>query len=130
MGFQNKSDFDGSNRRLLRFFTCLSLMPASYFLGILATPEKGESSLVYFYYSYLFILPIILWISGLLYAFSSKRYQKFARWGLIIGSLAIVAPFLYSMLAPLFLEDFINMKPLDEASSAFKKELIALAGNN
>jgi len=90
-------------------------MPVSYFLGVLATPEvltspgKGESSLVYFYYGYLFILPIILWISGLLYAFSPKRYQKYARWGLIIGSLAIVAPFLYSMFAPLFLEDLKNI---------------------
>ncbi len=98
MDEQDKSDPEESNGKLGLLFTCLGAIFVSIFMGILAIPGKSGSPLIYIHYTYVYIVPFILGVSGIGLAFYPQKHHKVARWGYRIGLSFIVLPFLISII--------------------------------
>jgi fucose 4-O-acetylase-like acetyltransferase len=74
------------------------LTVVSVFAGILATPGASGSPLIYFHYVYVYVVPLVLVISGVIFALGVEKYHKYAQWGLRIGCVFIGVPILISMI--------------------------------
>jgi hypothetical protein len=79
-------------------FTCLGLIVVSVFAGILATPGASGSALINIHYINVYVVPLLLVISGVIFALGVEKYHKYARWGLRIGYVFIGLPFLISII--------------------------------
>jgi hypothetical protein len=98
MDGQDKSDSGESSDKFGKVFTYLGASFVSIFMGILAIPGKSGSPLIYIHYTYVYIVPFIFGVSGIVLAFYPEKYHKLARWGYRIGLLFIVLPFLISII--------------------------------
>jgi hypothetical protein len=83
--------------RIGKVFTCLGLIIVSVFMGALATLGTSGSPLIYIDIAYVYVIPTILGVSGVLFGFFPEKH-KTARLGLTVGLILIVAPFVLSII--------------------------------